>query len=59
MKSEQILQNYYAECEAISEGCVAEGYPSHGSNYELRCQQLWDEFYELEYNSAVEEEEVE
>ena len=38
--TEQILKEYREACLEISEQCVAEGYPSHGSNYELRCEQL-------------------
>lgn len=36
------------ERREISEQCAAEGYPSHGSNYELRVEEI-DEYYnELE-----------
>lgn len=31
-------QQYREECEDIAEQCEAEGYPSNGSNYELRCE---------------------
>ena len=31
---------YKAECEEISDQCVEEGYPSYGSNYGLRVEQL-------------------
>lgn len=30
-------QSFQEECEEIALQCEAEGYPSHGSNYELRC----------------------
>lgn len=30
---------YLAECEEISAQCEEEGCPSHGSNYDLRCEQ--------------------
>lgn len=30
---------YLEKCESISLDCAREGYPSHGSNYELRCAQ--------------------
>ena len=36
MKIEE-LGKYLEECEEIAEQCREEGYPSHGSNYELRC----------------------
>lgn len=29
---------YALECEEIANQCVEEGYPSHGSNYDLRCE---------------------
>lgn len=29
---------YDAECEKIADQCAEEGYPFHGSNYELRCE---------------------
>lgn len=33
------LETEYAqECEEIAEQCAAEGYPSNGENYELRCE---------------------
>ena len=34
-----------AECESIAEQCEAEGYPSHGSNYDLRVEQLMQTAY--------------
>ena len=33
----EIEKAYLEECEEIAEECRDEGYPSHGSNYELRC----------------------
>lgn len=36
----EIEREYQEECEGIAKQCVAEGYPSHGSNYELRCENL-------------------
>ncbi len=35
----RLEKEYQEECDVISEECVAEGYPSHGSNYDLRCEQ--------------------
>ena len=36
-----MLEEQYAEeCEEIAEQCEAEGYPSHGSNYDLRCESI-------------------
>lgn len=37
---------YEEECQEIACQCAEEGYPSHGSNYELRCEnarQYYDE----------------
>ena len=44
---------YEMECERISADCVAEGYPSHGSNYELRVSGLWDKYYDDWYSEAL------
>jgi hypothetical protein len=30
-------RRYAEECDAISMQCVEEGYPSNGSNYDIRC----------------------
>lgn len=38
------------DCDKIAEQCEAEGYPSHGYNYELRVEQL-EEFYRDKYNA--------
>lgn len=35
----RLEKEYQEECDAISEECIVEGYPSHGSNYGLRCEQ--------------------
>lgn len=33
------LETEYArECEEIADQCAEEGYPSNGSNYDLRCE---------------------
>lgn len=34
----ELEKQYREECEDIAEQCEAEGYPSNGSNYELRCE---------------------
>lgn len=42
------LYNEYVEaCDQIAEECEAEGYPSHGSNYELRVEALQASYPEL------------
>lgn len=33
----KLEEDFIDECEEISEQCVADGYPSHGENYELCC----------------------
>ena len=37
---------YTEECEDISSECEAEGYPSNGSNYDLRCENLGNSYYQ-------------
>ena len=40
---------YLKECEGIEEECEAEGYPSYGNNYDLRCsdaRRYYDELIE-------------
>lgn len=54
------LESAYADrCDEIAEECSAEGYPSHGSNYELRCDNVrkyYDEQLELIYSKYEEDE---
>jgi hypothetical protein len=44
---EDLYDQYLEECRQISEQCVEEGYPSHGSNYELRVEDLEQYYPEL------------
>lgn len=44
-KQDQLLEEFKEACERIAQECAEEGYPSHGSNYELRVQDLWDNYY--------------
>lgn len=54
MNLDDLYKDYLAECDAIAEQCVAEGYPSHGSNYELRVEQLKEYYPELfDENTSV------
>ena len=46
---QELLTSYDEDCKDIADLCVEEGYPSHGSNYELRCESLWNSFYAEEY----------
>ena len=41
-----LYAQYMEECEDISQACIEEGYPSHGSNYELRCENLWRDYHD-------------
>lgn len=34
----RLESEYEEECERIAEECAEEGYPSHGANYDLRCE---------------------
>lgn len=40
-----LYREYLEQCEEIAQECADEGYPSRGSNYEIRCKALWDRFY--------------
>jgi len=51
----EIMEEYREFCEQTANDCVAEGYPSRGSNYELRIDQEWREYY-LPTIEAIEEE---
>lgn len=42
-----LYSEYYRECDEIANDCMEEGYPSRGSNYELRCESAWA-YYEEE-----------
>lgn len=42
---DQLEREYKEACEEIAEECAAEGYPAHGSNYELRCESLYNNSY--------------
>ena len=49
----ELFEEYERECDIIAEECEAEGYPSHGSNYDLRCEALWDNHYKWEYDEIL------
>lgn len=40
MNAEQVISDILEELEECSNECVKEGYPSHGSNYELRASNI-------------------
>ena len=47
-------KQYLEECEDIAKQCEEEGYPSHGSNYDLRCGEA-RKFYDMEIEFIVSE----
>ena len=53
MTKQEILNAYYNELAEIAAECTAEGYPSHGSNYELRTENLWRDYYDYDYDHAT------
>ena len=53
---EDLYKQYLEECDEIAEQCEEEGYPSHGSNYDLRIESLQKSYPEL---FAEQEEELE
>lgn len=44
---EEMYDQYLAECKEISAQCREEGYPDHGSNYEIRVERLQENYLEL------------
>ena len=46
MNYNEIDRMYAEDCEEISAQCEEEGYPSHGSNYELRCENLGESYFQ-------------
>jgi len=55
---EELLKMFREECAQISEQCEEEGYPSCGTNYELRVEGLWER-YEQMYPQFFDEEDEE
>lgn len=43
----ELREQFEEECEEIALQCEEEGYPSHGSNYELRVEKLMESYPEL------------
>lgn len=41
MTYEEARTAWCEECADIAEQCRQEGYPSHGSTYELRAEEAW------------------
>lgn len=56
----KLEEQYLEECADIAAECEAEGYPAHGSNYDLRCadaRRYYDDLLEkidLKYGEMVE-----
>ena len=40
-----LFVQFKEECKEIAEQCEEEGYPNHGVNYDLRCENVWDNYY--------------
>lgn len=53
MTKQEVLDAYHNELDEIAAECAAEGYPDHGSNYELRIEGLWQDYYEYDYDHAT------
>lgn len=49
------MKDWKEICADISAQCVEEGYPSHGSNYELRVEQEREQFEEQGFLLSDEE----
>ena len=41
----ELEKEFHEECKLIEEECEAKGYPSRGSNYDLRVTQLMESDY--------------
>ena len=46
MTREEMMAEIRQELAEVSAQCVAEGYPSNGSNYDLRAQSVYDWYQE-------------
>lgn len=44
-----LWRQYEEECKEIAAQCAAEGYPSHGTVYELRCAAVYRWYKEQEW----------
>lgn len=44
---EELYNEFLAECDEIAAQCEEEGYPAHGSNYDLRVEELMKSYPEL------------
>lgn len=43
IRNQETFNAYWKEIKAdIAKQCEEEGYPSHGSNYDLRCEAEWE-----------------
>jgi hypothetical protein len=47
MTYDEAMKAYKDECDEIARECKEEGYPSNGSNYELRAQQAYNYYMSL------------
>lgn len=51
----ELYERFKEDCRDEEQQCEAEGYPSRGSNYELRCADNWNRFYKEELESLEQE----
>ena len=42
MTYEEAREKWREECDEIAAECTREGYPAHGSNYEIRAERAWE-----------------
>lgn len=48
---ENLMKEYMDACDEIAEQCREEGYPDHGSNYDLRTEQLWNGYFQPQFDA--------
>lgn len=44
---EEMYEAFLEDCEEIAYDCEEEGYPAYGSNYDLRCESLWEHYKQM------------
>ena len=54
-KQKELEKEQHEEFERIADECEREGYPSHGSNYSLRVEQINREYYQPEFDRIADE----
>lgn len=54
-KQKELEKEQHEEFERIADECEREGYPSHGSNYSLRVEQVNREYYYPAFDHIADE----